>query len=169
MVICNAPSWFHSVWSMVARVLPDSVRKKVIIMNGVKGLDEFINPTHRPEEYGGTDVPLGQAPEHLQFLQLAKDWELIRTERGEKGEKGDIHNSSECGSQSGSGSGSGYHSSRSSRNSSIQGKSKGGDYEKESNSNHRKKSSKKKKSSSNSSSSSSSLPVTGTGTSTQVM
>ena len=162
MVICNAPSWFHSVWSMVARVLPDSVRKKVIIMNGVKGLDEFINPTHRPEEYGGTDVPLGQAPEHLQFLQLAKDWELIRIERGEKEEKGDKHNSSDCGPQSGSGSG------RSSRNSSIQGRSKGG-YEKESNSNHRRKSSKKKKIPSNSSSSSSSLPVTGTSTSTQVV
>ena len=153
---------------MVARVLPDSVRKKVIIMNGVKGLDEFINPTHRPEEYGGSDVPLGQAPEHLQFLQLAKDWELIRTERGEKGEKSDKHNSSECGSQSGSGSGSGHHSSRSSRNSSIQGMSRS-DYEKESSSSHRKKSSKKKKSSSSSSSSSSSLPATSTSTSTQVV
>lgn len=145
LVICNAPSWFHSVWSMVARVLPESVRKKVVIMHGVKGLDEFILPSNRPEEYGGTDVPLGHAPEHLQFLQLARDWDSMRAERGERGA------GSESGSQSGSGSG--YYSNKSSRNGSIQGRSRR-DSEKESDSGHRKKSSKKKRSSSGSSSSS---------------
>lgn len=143
LVIINAPSWFHSVWSMVARVLPDSVRKKVVIMHGVKGLDEFIHPTQRPEEFGGSDVPLGQAPEHLEFLQLEKDWELMGTERGER------IGSYESGSQSGSG----YHSSKSLRNGSMQGGSRR-DSEKEGNSGHRKKSTKKKKSSSSSSSSS---------------
>lgn len=127
---------------MVARVLPDSVRKKVVIMHGVKGLDEFIHPTHRPVEFGGSDVPLGQAPEHLEFLQLAKDWETMRTERGER------RASSESGSQSGSG----YHSGKSTRNGSIQGRHRG-DSEKESKSGHRKKSSKEKKSSSGPSSS----------------
>jgi CRAL/TRIO domain len=133
LVICNAPSWFHSVWSMVARVLPESVRKKVVIMHGVKGLDEFILPSNRPEEYGGSDVPLGHAPEHLQFLQLAKDWDTRRAERGERG----------AGSESGPQSGSGY-SNKSPRNGSIQGRSRR-DSEKESESGHRKKTSKKKK------------------------
>ena len=129
LVICNAPSWFNSVWSMVARVLPESVRKKVVIMHGVKGLDEFILPSNRPEEYGGSDVPLGHAPEHLQFLQLAKDWDLMKAERGERGA------GSESGSQS---------ANKSSGNGNIQRKSRR-DSEKESESGHRKKSSKKKK------------------------
>lgn len=130
---------------MVARVLPESVRKKVVIMHGVKGLDEFILPSNRPEEFGGSDVPLGQAPEHLQFLQLAMDWDLVRAERGGRGGE------SESGPQSGSGSG--YYSNKSSRNGSIQGRSRR-DSEKESDSGHRKKTSKKKKISSGSSSSS---------------
>lgn len=75
LVICNAPSWFYSTWSVVARVLPDSVRKKISIIAGTKGLDEFIDPNQRPAEYGGADPrPLGEAEEHWGFLQLQKDW-----------------------------------------------------------------------------------------------
>jgi hypothetical protein len=74
LVICNAPSWFSSVWTMVARVLPDSVRKKISIIHGVDGLNAVIDPSQRPEEYGGTDVPLGQSPEMLGFVALEKGW-----------------------------------------------------------------------------------------------
>ena len=42
LVIINAPSWFHSVWSMVARVLPESVRQKITIMNGFKGYFTYV-------------------------------------------------------------------------------------------------------------------------------
>ena len=44
LVIVNAPYWFSSVWSMVAKVLPDSVNKKVIIARGMNELDKFIDP-----------------------------------------------------------------------------------------------------------------------------
>lgn len=129
LVICNAPSWFHSFWSVVARVLPESVRKKITIMHGVKGLDEFIHPSQRPEEFGGTDIPLGQAPQHLAFLQLARDWDMDRSERG-------------MGSESGSQAGTGYHSNQSSASGSVQG---GSGRERDS-SGRKKKSSRKKRS-----------------------
>lgn len=38
LVICNAPYWFYSVWSMVARVLPDSARAKISIIHDTAGL-----------------------------------------------------------------------------------------------------------------------------------
>jgi hypothetical protein len=82
LVICNAPSFFYSVWAVIARVLPDSVRKKISIINGTNGLDKFIDPANRPVEYGGTGVPLGQAPEHKAFVQIARNWELGRLEDG---------------------------------------------------------------------------------------
>lgn len=98
-------------------------------MHGVKGLDEFIHPSQRPEEFGGTDIPLGQAPQHLAFLQLARDWDMDRSERG-------------MGSESGSQAGTGYHSNQSSASGSVQG---GGGRDRVS-SGRRKKSSRKKRS-----------------------
>ena len=130
LVICNAPSWFNSFWSVVARVLPESVRKKITIMAGVKGLDDLILPSQRPVEFGGTDIPLGQAPQHLAFLQLAKDWEMDRSERG-------------MGSESGSQAGTGYRSSQSSAGGSVQGGSSGRERD---SSGRRKKPSRKKRS-----------------------
>lgn len=91
LVICNAPQWFYSVWTFLARVLPDSVRKKIVIIHDAQGLDKFIAPEQRPEAYGGTGRALGQAEEHLGFLRLAEDWEreghAIRRE-GEDGAAG---------------------------------------------------------------------------------
>jgi hypothetical protein len=87
LVICNAPSWFSSVWTMVARVLPDNVRKKISIIHGVDGLNAVIDPSQRPEEYGGTDVPLGQSPEMLEFVALEKNWKY-KDEEPEMNEKG---------------------------------------------------------------------------------
>jgi hypothetical protein len=74
LVICNAPHWFYSVWTFLARVLPDSVRKKITIIHDTGGLDKFIHPSQRPVEYGGTDKPLGQSTEHLNFLRIAEGW-----------------------------------------------------------------------------------------------
>ena len=75
LVICNAPSWFWTIWGMIAQVLPESTRNSIIIMGDAQGLDQYIDPTQRPVEYGGTDVPLGQAPEFVQFCEIARDWE----------------------------------------------------------------------------------------------
>ena len=77
LVVINAPTWFWSVWSMIERVLPDSVRKKIVILNDTKGLENFIPSNQRPVEYGGTDVDLGSSPEHLEFLGIAEKWHDI--------------------------------------------------------------------------------------------
>lgn len=75
LVICNAPSWFWTVWSMIARVLPESTRDSIVIIGDAQGLDQYVDPSQRPAEYGGTDVPLGQAPEFLEFCEIAREWE----------------------------------------------------------------------------------------------
>ena len=156
LVICNAPSWFYSVWSMVARVLPESVRKKITIMSGTAGLDEFIHPTQRPVEYGGTDVPLGQAPQQLAFLQLPQSWITRDRERDSDRDRDDRGGDNDSQSSS-------YNSSsRSSMSGSVHGRSEASDSGKDrdrdrdrerdrsGSSSQRKKSSKKKKSGSSS-------------------
>ncbi len=76
LVICNAPMLFYSAWSMVARVLPDSVKKKISIISDCKGLDDHIDPSQRPAQYDGTDPrALGQAEEHLNFIDLKNSWD----------------------------------------------------------------------------------------------
>lgn len=74
LVICNAPIWFYSVWSMVANVLPADVVKKISIISGTKKLTEFIDPSQLSEEYGGTGVPFGSTPENKAFLELPLSW-----------------------------------------------------------------------------------------------
>jgi hypothetical protein len=74
LVICNAPIWFYSVWSMVANVLPADVVKKISIISGTKKLTEFIDPSQISEDYGGTGVPFGSTPENKTFLELPLSW-----------------------------------------------------------------------------------------------
>jgi CRAL/TRIO domain len=74
LMIVNAPYWFSSVWGMVGSILPDSVKKKIKIIAGVKGLDEVISPSQRPVQYGGTDVELGSSPDHLRFIAVSEAW-----------------------------------------------------------------------------------------------
>lgn len=74
LVICNTPRWFSSIWMVIARVLPESVKKKVDILQDMAGLDKYIHPSQRPQVYGGTGLNLGQAEEHRSFLQLAHAW-----------------------------------------------------------------------------------------------
>jgi len=76
LVIVNAPRWFSSVWTVVARVLPESVQAKINILYDCKGLDQYIHVSQRPAAYGGVDVDLGEAPGHLAFLALEKGWQL---------------------------------------------------------------------------------------------
>ena len=61
---------------MVARVLPDSVKKKISIISDCKGLNDHIDPSQRPAQYDGTDPKaLGQTEEHLNFVNLKVEWE----------------------------------------------------------------------------------------------
>ena len=76
LIVCNAPRFFWTVWSTISVVLPESVRQKIIILNDTDGLDEYIHPSQRPVEYGGTDIrPLGEAPEFLAFKDLYRVWQ----------------------------------------------------------------------------------------------
>ena len=107
LVICNAPSWFHSVWSLVARVLPEAVQKKITIIAGVDGLDAFIERAQRPAEYGGTDPsPLRGSPQHLAFLGLAAVWD--RQDHGGVARDGGVGVGIGAGGGAGGGAGTGH-------------------------------------------------------------
>lgn len=41
LVICNAPMWFSSIWGVIAKVLPEAVKKKVDILYDMKGLSQY--------------------------------------------------------------------------------------------------------------------------------
>ena len=75
LIVCNAPSWFWTVWGMIARVLPESTRESIQIIGDTSALDQYIDKAMRPEEYGGTDVPLGQRTEFTSFVELGQGWE----------------------------------------------------------------------------------------------
>jgi len=76
LVIVNAPSWFWTVWRMVARVLPDSVQKKIQIFYDNESLDKFVARDQRPVDYGGTDTrALGDSDSHRAWLSMVDQWE----------------------------------------------------------------------------------------------
>jgi hypothetical protein len=75
LIICNAPSWFWTVWGMIARVLPESTRDKIVIIGDSSGLDQYIDRANRPKEYSGDDVPLGQSAEFIEYVEVAREWE----------------------------------------------------------------------------------------------
>ena len=79
LIVVNAPLLFWSAWSTIAMVLPASVRDKVEILSDCSRLDEWIHPAQRPEEYGGTDVPLRTAPEYRAFEALHDMWSTRQT------------------------------------------------------------------------------------------
>ena len=77
LAVINSPSWFYTIWSGIARVLPESVKKKVVFINNMKDLDEYIDPSMRPPEYGGTGCKLGESADNKEFLNLPKHWAEI--------------------------------------------------------------------------------------------
>lgn len=60
LVIVNTPRWFSTIWLGIARVLPESVRRKVDILSNVSQLDKYIDPSQRPALYGGRGLDLGK-------------------------------------------------------------------------------------------------------------
>ena len=61
LVIVNSPRWFSSIWTVIARALPEAVQKKIDILYDSNGLSKYIDPSQIPANYGKEDVPLGQA------------------------------------------------------------------------------------------------------------
>ena len=74
LAIINSPSWFYTVWSGIAGVMPDSVKEKIMFINDMKDLDQYIEPCMRPAEYGGTGTDLCQGADNQAFLHLPTLW-----------------------------------------------------------------------------------------------
>jgi hypothetical protein len=83
MAVVNSPSWFYTVWSGIARVLPESVKEKVMFINDMTDLDQFIEPSMRPPEYGGTGCNLREGADMRGFLDLPAAWAATRAASSE--------------------------------------------------------------------------------------
>jgi hypothetical protein len=83
LAVVNSPSWFYTVWSGIARILPQSVKDKVMFINDMKDLDQFIDPSMRPREYGGTGCNIRESADNKKFLALPSHWEEIRAKCSE--------------------------------------------------------------------------------------
>lgn len=84
LAVVNSPSWFYTVWSGIARVLPQSVKDKVMFINDMKDLDQFIDPCMRPPEYGGTGCDIRESADNKAFLDLPSHWAQIRAKSSER-------------------------------------------------------------------------------------
>lgn len=63
-MVVNVPGWMGSAWSIVANILPASLREKVKVTNKLTDLHELIDPRSIPQKYGGMDErKLGEAVE----------------------------------------------------------------------------------------------------------
>lgn len=72
--IINVPSWFSVIWNVVKPMVDDVTKKKITIMRYgkeaiTKALEDKIDIGSIPPEYGGNSMPLGQAPEELNFME----------------------------------------------------------------------------------------------------
>lgn len=74
LAVLNSPSWFYTVWSGIARVLPESVKEKVMFINDMADLDQYVDPSMRPPEYGGTGCDLREGKDNKTFLDLPAQW-----------------------------------------------------------------------------------------------
>mmetsp|Transcript_21077 Transcript_21077/g.29756 ORF Transcript_21077/g.29756 Transcript_21077/m.29756 type:complete len:471 (+) Transcript_21077:228-1640(+) len=76
IMVINVPSWFKIIWNVVKPLIDPVTQEKVYILRGkdeiFKNLLERVPIENIPPEYGGTSMPLGQAPEE-QML-----WNLMR-------------------------------------------------------------------------------------------
>jgi len=74
--VLNVPSWFHVIWNVVKRMVDETTQQKITIMKRSTPKEQITQalmkkiPLHNiPPEYGGYSMPLGQAPEDLQFVR----------------------------------------------------------------------------------------------------
>ena len=64
ILVVNAPGWVASAWSLIANLMPQTLRERVMVTRDLRELHDFIDPAQLPLQYGGTDAtPPGQGPE----------------------------------------------------------------------------------------------------------
>lgn len=72
--IVNSSYAFQYAWGFASAVLPAELKNK-LSFPPLSGLDEFIDPSERPQKYGGTsDLNLGDDPVHKAFVELPSTW-----------------------------------------------------------------------------------------------
>jgi len=75
IVVLNVPSWFSVVWAVIQPMIDPVTREKVSFVGFSKSeilaaLKKRIDLENIPPEYGGSSVPLGQAPEEKVLCAL---------------------------------------------------------------------------------------------------
>jgi hypothetical protein len=65
--IVNVPRWFKLIWRVIRPIVDRSTLEKIFILRGrdeiLHHLSQRVPLENIPPEYGGTSMPLGQAPE----------------------------------------------------------------------------------------------------------
>lgn len=71
----NAPSWVSKAFRIAGPLVSQAQRNKVRFVHGEERsrrlLERLIDPANLPPEYGGTGLPLGEAPLEVQKRELA--------------------------------------------------------------------------------------------------
>jgi CRAL/TRIO domain len=75
--ILNVPRWFKLIWRAISPMVDESTLQKIVIVRGSQeeiyaSLLRHIPAENIPPEYGGTSVPLGQAPEEETLFNLVR-------------------------------------------------------------------------------------------------
>lgn len=71
--IVHVPAWFKLIWNVVKPWVDPVTLEKIFILRGAEvqnALLQHIAPENLPPEYGGTSMPLGQAPEERLLWEL---------------------------------------------------------------------------------------------------
>lgn len=74
VLIVNASYAFQYAWGFASSVLPQALKNK-LSFPPLEGLNEFIDPSERPRQYGGTsNLELGDHEIHKAFMELPTHW-----------------------------------------------------------------------------------------------
>lgn len=74
ILVVNAPGWVARVWSVIAGLMPQTLREKIHVTRDLAELREFIDPAQLPTSYGGTDpTPPGQSAEERLLQEMVAE------------------------------------------------------------------------------------------------
>lgn len=83
--VINVPSWFKLIWQVVRPIVDEATLKKIYILRGADeirhNLLQRIALENIPPEYGGTSMPLGQAPEEKLLANLMAHNNFLTSQR----------------------------------------------------------------------------------------
>ncbi|CAJ1360959.1 unnamed protein product [Effrenium voratum] len=94
VVVINAPEWWGAIWQLFKPLIPQRQREKLRVHTtpfNSEDLLDVIDAKNIPEKYGGSSVPLGEAPAELKRRKFAAEGAAChdKPEKGDKPGKGD--------------------------------------------------------------------------------